>query len=821
MTRLRLSLLGTFELATDDGRPIEIETRKARALLAVLVMGKGRPIRRERLAGLLWSRSGTRQSLASLSQALYSLRRALDAVAPDIVRARTDAVAVDPEMLSVDAWALEAACAEDGSAARARCLKLYSGAFLDDLAIDTEDGYSEWRAAEHARLEGLAAAAGTALMAGWERAPEAAELPLVERLLSIDPYNEPAVRVRMLLLARAGRPAAALDAADAFAALVSEELDIAPSDALTDLSAQIRAGAFDEIPSVPAALDRPVPMRRPALLVLAAAILAGAAVLWLTLDRDPAPGTDIVRLLVLPFDAAEGVSQDLARGFSDDLATELVRRSALDILSRETGRLVADGDVASSGASHVLHGRIREEADRWVLNVWITDTGSGREVWADRFSGSADAPRTVRDAIVSRISDGIGIALAPLPETAPLALPDEAVPAYLGALGRLHSGTPQGNAEAIARLASLAETHPGTLDPVAGLVVAYERVAFEADDFARAAGLHWREGYLMLKRELASADAEHPDLLAARARLALRRLDHGAAQGLARRALEIDDTHVGALAVLARSLALSGETTAARRLAGRAATLSPAAPDDGYLALALAAFAEDDMSAAREAVETAVQVARDRPLQLLAVRAAVLGLEGDDARARAAFGDLVDALESRPFGAWRMGDVAFTNPRAATWRRPSAEDASSLIRFVDGAVNARFRAGLIMASGREPPDAGGQPSVRLSGDEIEDRLFNRRIVGHRTWLVLGDWSQVRTQDGTLFQEGAFGPLPRARGGHSRIIDGRLCDRWTWDGTEIENCQLVLSTADGHRHVLVGETGRFPFETAETPDDPER
>jgi hypothetical protein len=82
----------------------------------------------------------------------------------------------------------------------------------------------------------------------------------------------------------------------------------------------------------------------------------------------------------------------------------------------------------------------------------------------------------------------------------------------------------------------------------------------------------------MLKRALASADGEHLDILAARARLALRRLDNLAAQSLARRALELDTGHVGALAVLSRSLALTGETNAARRLAARAAMLSPAAP---------------------------------------------------------------------------------------------------------------------------------------------------------------------------------------------------------------------------------------------------
>ncbi|MDF0599123.1 BTAD domain-containing putative transcriptional regulator [Psychromarinibacter sp. C21-152] len=814
MTRLQATLLGTFALATGDRRPIPIETRKARALLAVLVMAKGQPLRREQLANLLWSRVDTRQSLASLSQALYSLRRALNGTAPDLIKARPDTVALDADLLSADAWELEAAFTEGGEAGQRCCLNLYEGPFLDDLSIDTEEGYAEWRAAERARLEGYAVDGGTALMAAWERAPEAAEMPLVDRLLSIDPYNEPALRVRMLLLARAGRPAAAIEAADAFATLLSTDLGIAPSDALADLAARIRAGAFDDAASNASRPRRPVPALRPVVIAMAGAVLLGAALLWATLAPGPRPDPDIVRLLVRPFDAGDGVAPDLARGFSDDLSTALVRRSDIDVLSRESGRLVADGDEASSGASHVLRGRMRSDEDRWVLNVWITETDGGREIWADRFAGSEDALRAVRDATVTRISEGIGIALTPLPATEPVALPEAAVPAYLAALGRLHSGAPEGNAEAIERLTELAEAHPDAPEPVAGLAIAYERVAFGADDFARAAGLHWLEGYLRLKRELAAANVEHPDILAARSRLALRRLDHLAAQDLARRALDLDSAHVGALAVLSRSLALTGETDAARRLATRAIVLSPAAPEDGYLSLGLAAFADDEMDRAREAVETAFLTARGRPLQLLALRSAILA-GADEAASRAAFRELVAALESRPFGAWRMGDVTYENPRAATWRRPTAAEAATLIRFADAAVDARFRNRLFEASGEAEDAQNMARAVPLSGAEIEERLFDRRIAGRRTWLVLQDWTQVRTADGVLFQDGAFGPLPRAREGRSRVVDARLCDRWVWEETEIENCQLVMRDGAGTPSVLVGETGWFPFVTAET------
>jgi TolB-like protein len=623
----------------------------------------------------------------------------------------------------------------------------------------------------------------------------------------------------MLLLARDGRQAAAIEAAEAFAARLASELGIAPSDDLAGLSSRIRAGGLAEARRPAHAMPRPSARRRIALLAAASLACLAAVLLWLAPARFPEAPAGDVSLLVRPFEAGDGVRAELAQGFADDLATELVRRSGLDVLSRESGRLIPDTGEAASGASHVLGGRMRADADRWVLNVWITETGSGREIWADRLRGSPEDPRAVRDEVLTRISDRIGVALSPVPDAAPVALPQDAVPAYLRTLSLLHSGTPEGNAAAIAPLRDLAEAHPEAVEPVAGLVLAHERIAFEADDYARAAGLHWLEGYLTLKRHLASVEAEHPDLLAARARLALRRLDHAAAGAFARRAIAADAAHVAALEVLARSLALTGETAAARRQAIRAITLSPAAPEAGYTALALAAFADGDMDAAADAVDAAFDAAREGPLQLLALRAAIFGLGQDATAARDAFGDLVAAVESRPFGAWRIGDVTFTNPRAATWRRPSAAEAAGLIRFDGAAANARLLDGLLAASG-EAGAAAAVSSVPLGPARIEDLLFNRQILGRRTWLVQHEWSQTRTETGTLFQGGAFGPLPGARQGRSDVIDGRLCDRWTWDETEIENCQVVVRDGPDGNYALIGETGRFPFVLAGPAPDAE-
>lgn len=809
MLPLRITLLGGFGVTDSAGAPVPVETRKARALLAILAMAEGGPMPRERLAGMLWSRGETRQALASLSQALYSLRKSLGESAAEVLVADAETVALDPAHVEVDALSLER------TEAAGATLALYRGPFLDDLAIDAEEGFAEWRAGHAARLEEVAVRSGLALMATWEAEPDAVDLSQVDRLLEIDPYAEAAMRVRVRHQAKEGRQSAALEAADRFTARLREDLGIAPSMEFATLLDAVRRGdvAAPSAAGRPGPVPEPVPVparrRRGGILVAAVIFLAlgigGVFLMW----PSPMPEASAMRLLVRPFEAGDGVEPGLAEGFGDDLATELVRRAALDVLSRESGRLIPEGAARDSGASHVLRGRLRQEGGDLVLNLWIIDLAEGREVWAGRFSDDGRDPRAFRDSVVARVASQVDLALVPGPPPKTVALPRGAVPDYLRALSLLNAGTAEANARAIDLLQDLAERTPGAVEPLAALAVAYDRVAFEADDYARAAGLFWLEGYLRLKVLLAQTEADDPDLLAVRARLALRRRDYAQAEALSRRAISLDAAHAAAHALLAETLARTGRTGEARPLAERAIALSPAAPEDGYRALALAYFADGDLAAAREALRAALDVVRDPSLGVRVLAAAVAGAAGDRAAAVSAHDDLIAAVESRPYGAGRLGNLSFDNPRAATWRRPQGGEAAALIHFADTETQARLRAGLAQA---DPAGADhlGPDGPSLSAAAIDDLLFGHEIAGPRSWLVLEPWEQVRTGDGTLLQTGAFGPLPAAREGRSRIFEDRLCDSWVWQGTRLESCQLVVPSAQSD-HALIGETGRFGFE----------
>src|SRR6476646_4680373 len=73
---LTIRLLGPLTVQNKH-QPVQIASRKARALLAILVCRTGEPISRETLTGMLWGDRPEAQARASLRQALSELRSAL------------------------------------------------------------------------------------------------------------------------------------------------------------------------------------------------------------------------------------------------------------------------------------------------------------------------------------------------------------------------------------------------------------------------------------------------------------------------------------------------------------------------------------------------------------------------------------------------------------------------------------------------------------------------------------------------------------------------------------------------------------------------
>jgi len=202
--RVRLRLLGRFaaEIGADQPHIVEISGRLRRALLAYLAMQPNFAESRERLAALLWGDSPDRQARQNLRQCLLDLRREFEPVGYDPFKIDRETIALDPELIAVDAREFLALCRSDDPADLERAVGLYAGPFLDGLDLDAST-FGEWARNERARVEQAAALAFEKYALRQDEARNGAQaVRATERLVALDPLRESAQRLLIRLLAR-------------------------------------------------------------------------------------------------------------------------------------------------------------------------------------------------------------------------------------------------------------------------------------------------------------------------------------------------------------------------------------------------------------------------------------------------------------------------------------------------------------------------------------------------------------------------------------------------------------------------------------------
>jgi len=159
------------------------------------------------------------------------------------------------------------------------------------------------------------------------------------------------------------------------------------------------------------ASDAPVPAPRRSRLALAmlvgglaTLVLAGLVAWWspwtAPLAEDAAARAPAwIGVTVVPFESLEGAPAHLARGISDDLATDLARVSGLRLV-----RATADpAPPAAGGARYRVSGTVQRDATTLRVNVHLVDTSTGEQVWAERFERPYADLFAVQDAIVAKL----------------------------------------------------------------------------------------------------------------------------------------------------------------------------------------------------------------------------------------------------------------------------------------------------------------------------------------------------------------------------------------------------------------------------------
>ena len=239
MQRLRLTLLGGFELRLGKGPAVVFGRKKAQALLAYLAVETGNVHLRDKLAALLWGDSSDQHARQSLRQTIRALKQGLARGGVEVLRMGGETVAVNRAELDVDVDALKRLVSEGTPEALARAAELYKGDFLEGLGVQ-EPRFEEWLITERERLRELALGALAKLLAHQiqTRVVEPA-IHTAGRLLGIDPLQEAVHRELMRLYVQQGRRGAALRHYQICVALLQRELGVEPEAATKELYHEI------------------------------------------------------------------------------------------------------------------------------------------------------------------------------------------------------------------------------------------------------------------------------------------------------------------------------------------------------------------------------------------------------------------------------------------------------------------------------------------------------------------------------------------------------------------------------------------------------
>lgn len=146
---LEVRILGQFDIRLND-KPVEIASRPAQSLLAFLILHAGSWHRREMLAGMLWPVSTEANARNNLRQALWRIRKALEAHSregPEYIVADNFTIGFNTEApYQVDAFTLDQSTPEDWTTNELiSCVKLYEGELLPGF-------YEDWVVLERERL---------------------------------------------------------------------------------------------------------------------------------------------------------------------------------------------------------------------------------------------------------------------------------------------------------------------------------------------------------------------------------------------------------------------------------------------------------------------------------------------------------------------------------------------------------------------------------------------------------------------------------------------------------------------------------------------
>ena len=259
MFPLQISLFGSFRVFLDNQPITNFATTKVQALLAYLLLESDQAHDRSTLAGLFWPEQSEEAARASLRQALYLLRQAVqDQNRPQpFFEFNRNAITFNrhrDHWLDVATFTnLVQQCQKHAHSDLGQCesccrrleeaIALYQGDFLAQLSLPDSAAFENWAVArrEWLRQRMVEALQGVAAFYEYRQQIEIAQR-YARRQVEFEPLQEDGYLRLMRLLATDGQRGAALALYEKLRTLLAQEMRVSPSSQMNELVQQIRQG---------------------------------------------------------------------------------------------------------------------------------------------------------------------------------------------------------------------------------------------------------------------------------------------------------------------------------------------------------------------------------------------------------------------------------------------------------------------------------------------------------------------------------------------------------------------------------------------------
>jgi DNA-binding SARP family transcriptional activator len=393
--RLSVSLAGRLTIRF-NGRLVELRTQKAGAVLSYLALTETKHESRERLVGLLWSRSDEEKARASLRQVVRELRTAFEDAGYGGFSAGRLSIGFDAEKVEVDVEGVIRA-AESGSVDP---LLLNTSRLAERILEGMDDLDPSFRVWVLAKRQTIHDRLMRSLGAGLMSQDAAAKDEIATAIVNLDPTHEEACCYLMRMHAERGDVVGALRIYKALWDLLDRDYGMEPSPATEELVAKIKLGAFEQ------------PLAKTDVKVDALGAADSQALQVIQVAPAEAKALAKIRLVLRPFQM-HGVDADhahLVQGFSLHLAACLVRFREWSVIDRPAAAIALP--LPDSAPQYCIETTAYQAGTEINMVMVLRDQATGIYVWSESLRLGRDNWFETQQRVIRRIATSLNVQLS-------------------------------------------------------------------------------------------------------------------------------------------------------------------------------------------------------------------------------------------------------------------------------------------------------------------------------------------------------------------------------------------------------------------------